>query len=47
MLVVEREGTPLFGFLPGVSGHSPTCGHSDGMILTSKTDQLCYECPCG
>ena len=45
MLAVEREGTPaqfyLFGFLPGVSGHSLTCGHSDGMILTSKTEQLC------
>ena len=51
MLAVEREGTPaqfyLFGFLPGVSGHSLTCGHSDGMILTSKTEQQCYECPCG
>jgi len=51
MLAVEREGNPaqfyLFGFLPGVSGHLLTCGHSDGMILTSKTDQLCFECPCG
>ncbi len=51
MLAVEQEGNPaqfyLFGFLPGVPGLPLTCGHSDGMILTSRTDQLCYECPCG
>mgnify|MGYP001582115030 CR=1 FL=1 len=51
MLAVEREGKEaqfyLFGFLPGVSGHSLTCGHSDGVIFTSKTEQMCYECPCG
>ena len=52
MLAVEGEGGKpaqfyLFGFLPGVSGHSLTCGHSDGVILTTKTEQFCFECPCG
>ena len=51
MLAVEGEGKAaqfyLFGFLPGVSGHSLTCGHSDGVIFTTKTEQFCFECPCG
>ncbi len=51
MLAVEGEAKAaqfyLFGFLPGVSGHALTCGHSDGVIFTTKTEQQCFECPCG